>query len=101
MPYSVSIPITLVMAIRPPSVAAGAATRTPRALRLAAPAASFLVSLQVLAGVDLLDGAPEVLGAAAHERAHVHDTLALLARDSSPVVRVGGVGQVLVLLELV
>src|SRR5512132_3618700 len=85
MPYSVSMPMTLVMAIRvfPP--------RAPRGR-----------SLQVLPGVDLLDGAPEVLGVAALDQgAHVHDALALLARDARPVVGVGGVGQVLVLLELV
>ena len=35
-----------------------------------------------------------------HDRADVDDALALLARDLRPVVRVGGVGQVLVLLVL-
>ena len=38
---------------------------------------------------------------AGDERADEHDPLALLARDPRPVVGVGGVGQVLVLLELV
>src|SRR5918993_2574864 len=87
MPYSVSMPMTLVMAIRDvPSPRSAPPDR----------------SLQVLPGVDLLDGAPEVLGVAALDQGpHVHDALALLARDARPVVRVGGVGQVLVLLELV
>jgi hypothetical protein len=38
---------------------------------------------------------------AGDERADEHDPLALLAGDPGPVVGVGGVGQVLVLLELV
>jgi hypothetical protein len=43
---------------------------------------------------------PSGLVAVVDERAHVDDPLALLARDLRPVVGVGGVGQVLVLLEL-
>ena len=60
-----------------------------------------LRQLQVLAGADPLDG-PAAGGflALGHERAHVDDALALLARDLGPVVGVGGVGQVLVLLVL-
>src|SRR5664279_5886569 len=38
---------------------------------------------------------------AGDQRADVHDALALLAGDASPVVGVGRVGKVLVLLELV
>src|SRR4051794_25278096 len=57
---------------------------------------------EVLAGVGRgVDGAAGLVALAADERADVDDPLALLARDPRPVVRVGGVGQVLVLLELV
>src|SRR5947207_2993795 len=58
-------------------------------------------SLEVLPGGDPLDGAAALgLLAAGDQRADVDDPLALLARDLRPVVGVGGVGQVLVLLEL-
>src|SRR5947207_15337667 len=73
-----------------------------RAANLAARSSRY-VALQVLAGVgDGVEG-PAGLGALASgdQRADVHDPLALLARDAGPVVRVGGVGQVLVLAELV
>src|SRR5690348_4493339 len=59
--------------------------------------------LQVLTGVGhRVDGAAGV-GAllSGDERADEDDPLALLAGDTGPVVRVGGVRQVLVLLELV
>ena len=57
---------------------------------------------QVLAGGDPLDGATALglVVVGGHERAHVDDALALLARDLGPVVGVGRVGQVLVLLVL-
>src|SRR5262245_41490374 len=59
--------------------------------------------LEVLTGVrDRVDrpaGLDSLL--ATDEGADVDDALALLAGDAGPVVRVGGVGQVLVLLELV
>src|SRR5215210_5699144 len=56
---------------------------------------------EVLAGGDPLDGAAAFgLLAAGDECADVDDPLALLARDLGPVVGVGGVGEVLVLLEL-
>src|SRR5579875_1039479 len=58
--------------------------------------------LQVLAGPHALDRAA-ALGlvlALADQGAHVDDPLALLARDLRPVVRVGGVREVLVLLVL-
>src|SRR5687767_10828690 len=58
-------------------------------------------SLEVLPGGDPLDGAAAFgLLAAGDERPDVDDALALLAGDLRPVVGVGGVGQVLVLLEL-
>ena len=59
--------------------------------------------LEVLARRHALDGAAALgrhVGLALDDRAHVDDPLALLARDLRPVVRVGGVGQVLVLLVL-
>src|SRR5262245_3664480 len=59
--------------------------------------------LEVLTGVrDGVDG-PSSLDSllAADEGADVNDSLALLAGDAGPVVGVGGVGQILVLLELV
>src|SRR6266540_2842401 len=100
MPYSVSMPMTLVMAIRPPipEWSPGSYGLATRPSFQDGPAGS---ALEVLSGVDLLDGAAEVLGGTSDEGAHVDDALALLARDPRPVVRVGGVGQVLVLLELV
>src|SRR5947209_3619164 len=75
IPYSVSMPHTLAIAISS--------------------------TLQVLPCRDAFDGAAAggVL-AVGDQRAHVDDALALLARDLLPVVRVGGVGEVLVLLEL-
>src|SRR5690606_32571979 len=59
--------------------------------------------LQVLAGVgDRVDGARgAALALLLDDRADEDDALALLAADARPVVGVGGVGQVLVLLELV
>src|SRR5687767_8077805 len=83
MPYSVSMPQTLWMATAAPYPCA------PRN------------RLQVLPGRHPLDGAPTAgLLRRGHERAHVHDALALLARDLGPVVGVGGVREVLVLLVL-
>src|SRR6478735_9276628 len=59
-------------------------------------------ALQVLAGVRRGVDSPGALGLlAGDQRADVHDPLALLAGDARPVVGVGGVRQVLVLLELV
>src|SRR5439155_10077163 len=79
MPYSVSMPITFAIAM------AGPGYRV----------------LQVLAGVDPLHLATLVSLGPAEQGPHVDDPLALLAGDPGPVVRVGGVGQILVLLELV
>src|SRR3954465_9621493 len=83
IPYSVSIPQTFRIAIAGPYPVPG---EKP---------------LQILAGAHTLDG-PSSGGllALGHEGADVHDPLALLPRDLGPVVRVGGVGQILVLLVL-
>src|SRR5437868_12168941 len=87
MPYSVSIPQTLRIAI---------ATRT---LPPAIPEGN--TSLEVLARPHPLDGAPaRGLLAFGEQGPDIDDALALLARDLRPVVGVGGVGQVLVLLVL-
>src|SRR3954447_7997601 len=90
MPYSVSMPQTLRMAI------AGRPYPLRRRMR-----AALAGALQVLASADPFDG-PAALGFLAfrHEGAHVHDALALLARDLGPVVGVRRVGQVFVLLVL-
>src|SRR5690349_18380944 len=82
MPYSVSMPMTLGMAITP--------SRRRRAEE----------TLQVLPRVDPVDLPPLAAGVG-HQRADVDDALALLPTDPGPVVGVGGVRQVLVLLELV
>src|ERR1019366_9232661 len=80
MPYSVSMPQTL-----------GMATSRP----YPGPCS------EILTGTHPLDR-PTALGLVAvpDERADVHDTLALLARDLRPVVGIGGVGKILVLLVL-
>src|SRR3989454_1070298 len=57
-------------------------------------------ALQVLTRIDDPLDAPELLFRLAHERLHVDDPLTLLAGDLGPVVRVGGVGEIFVLLEL-
>src|SRR5258708_39816337 len=58
--------------------------------------------LQVLPGVGHgVDGAARLRPLPGHQGTDVHDPFALLPRDPCPVVRVGGVGQVLVLPELV
>src|SRR5215467_12661575 len=98
MPYSVSIPITFWIAMRPPDLRPLEGMKTdgggeaPRS-----PPPSFL---QVLAGIDdALDRALLVLGLA-HERLHIDDALALFAGDLGPVVGVGGIGEIFVFLEL-
>src|SRR5215216_2463424 len=99
IPYSVSTPQTLGIATRRPYRRAGA----PRPHRSDGPATVpwRTALLQVLAGGHPLDGPPAhgvlVRG---DEGAHVDDALALLPGDLGPVVRVGGVRQVLVLLVL-
>src|SRR2546426_9701677 len=57
-------------------------------------------SLQVLTRVDDSLDAAKLFFGLAHEGFDVHDPLALLAGDLGPVIGVGGVGQILVLLEL-
>src|SRR5438128_9608054 len=57
-------------------------------------------ALQVLTRIDDPLDAPELLFLLALERLHVDDPLTLLAGDLGPVVRVGSVGEVFVLLEL-
>src|ERR1700683_379934 len=77
IPYSVSMPQTLMVA-------------TARTLLL-----------EVLPCADALYGAATVhLFVLAEQRADIDDALTLLARNAGPVIRVGGVGQVLVLLVL-
>ena len=82
IPYSVSVPSTLWMAMVRPTPSRAFRLRPHRYCPVAT--ASMAAAL-VLAG----DQGPDV-----------DDALALLARDLRPVVGVGGVGQVLVLPEL-
>src|SRR5947209_6132682 len=89
MPYSVSIPQTLRIAI------------TERRYIPVPPMGTPCRALEVLPGPYALDGAPAGgFLAFGEQRADVDDALALLARDLGPVVGVRGVGQVLVLLVL-
>src|SRR5580700_94380 len=81
MPYSVSMPQTFVVAMR------RRYNSPPR--------------LQVLPGAHPLNRPATVhLAVLGEQGADIDDALALLARDASPVVGIGGVGQVLVLLVL-
>src|SRR5437868_4686067 len=85
MPYSVSIPQTLRMAIT--------RRRYPPVPHIGTP------DLQVLTRPNSFDRTPaRRLLALGQQGADIDDALALLARDLGPVVGVGGVGQVLVLL---
>src|SRR5688572_745852 len=63
------------------------------------PTGSAAGTLPILPGAHALHLPAVAL--VAEQRSDVDDALALLARDPSPVVRVGRVGEVLVLLELV
>src|SRR6202020_1626808 len=74
IPYSVSMPVTFAMAME----------------------------LEVLPGTHVLDRAAalHVVLFTVHQGANKDDALALLARDSRPVVGVGGVRKVFVLAEL-
>src|SRR5947208_303860 len=94
IPYSVSMPHTLRMAtIRP--------YPCPEYIAPGIRAVCTREWLEVLAGAHPFDGAATGgLLALGHEHPQEDDALALLARDLGPVVRVGGVGQVLVLLVL-
>src|ERR1700677_3924313 len=99
MPYSVSVLMTrstLIVLQR----SAGRHHRLParrRHRRSAQPGSKVLTGI-----CDCVDGTAR-LGAllARHQSADIDDALALLAGDARPVVGVGGVGQVLVLAELV
>src|SRR5688572_26153245 len=87
IPYSISVPITLGIAIAAPL----------------GPGRREIVwepSLQVLTGVDVLDR-PFLPADARDQGADVDDALALAARDPGPVVGVRRVREILVLLELV
>src|SRR5690349_21833745 len=86
MPYSVSMPMTLGMAITLLGYVPLGASRRP--------------ALQVLPGADPLD-LPALAVFVPEQGPDVHDPLALLPGDPGPVVGVRGVRQVLVLLELV
>ena len=63
----------------------------------------LITGSEVLAGVGDVVDQPPGLGAllALDEGADEDDALALLARDACPVIRIRGVGQVLVLAELI
>src|SRR5262245_19498786 len=80
IPYSISVPITLGMAI--------ASSPAPGS------------SLEVLTGPDVFDRPPFVAVDPGDQSADVDDPLALPAGDTRPVVGVGGVREILVLLEL-
>src|SRR5262245_55245919 len=92
MPYSVSMPMTLGIAIAPSSSSAPPTGRRRTAVRC---------RLQVLAGVHPFDLPALAAVGVAKQGANVHDPLALLPGDAGPVVRVRRVREVLVLLELV
>src|SRR5580698_7028641 len=97
MPYSVSMPITR-RALIPQSLMPSPVTTARRARRV-----TSSCRLQVLTGVSHGVNGTACLSPAltGDEGTDVDDPLALLAGDAGPVVRVSGVRQVLVLLELV
>src|SRR3984885_13313956 len=120
MPYSVSVPMirrTLMPCypLRSYGISRPAHTREPSAdippscPGRTGPAHSGPTCLCSVAGLQVLTGVghgvdgPAGLGTvlAGHQGPDVDDPLPLLARDPRPVVGVGGVGQVLVLAELV
>src|SRR5215218_5753848 len=103
MPYSTSVPMTRRTLMRQPYASAfGTDRKDDDGPAPEGTGPSQRSSLQVLTGVRRrVDGPAGLVALAADERADVDDPLALLARDPRPVVRVGRVGQVLVLLELV
>src|SRR5262245_42903311 len=96
IPYSVSMPITFGSAMGP---SRERCRPWMRAAGRGRPAPSTPERSEVLAGVDALDRALLFLRLA-HQRLHVDDALALFAGDFGPVVGVGGIGEVLVFLEL-
>src|SRR5690242_19968113 len=99
IPYSVSIPSTLTMATDGRYPPGSRSRASPARTAKIGPACSR--GLEVLASGNPLDrsttGGFVTLG---HDGADVDDPLALLSRDLRPVVRIGGVRQVLVLLVL-
>src|SRR5712664_2818790 len=101
IPYSVSMPMTFGMAMRPPT---SRENRNPwpgaRGGTRGAAGPPSRSRLQILSGVDDLLHAALLFLRLAHERLDVDDALALLAGDLGPVVGVRRVRQVLVLLEL-
>src|SRR6267142_2290977 len=115
IPYSVSMPMTFGMAMRSPSKNAlvkknpghyggpggnGGAFDAPPFSKRDGGGFDAPRFLQVLTRVDHPLDAALLLLRLAHQRLDVDDALALLAGDFRPVVGVGGVRQVLVLLEL-
>src|SRR5579875_3214693 len=104
MPYSVSVPITRRTLIKESLCWPAPHTSRRHAPRPGgSPGARCAGTSQVLAGVRHGVDGPARLGAllAGHQGADVDDALALLPGDTRPVIRVRGVGQVLVLAELV
>src|SRR5690606_10449239 len=83
IPYSISVPITLGIAI-------GSSSSAPS-----------LERLEVLPRSDVLDRAPLVAVDPGDQGPDVDDPLALAPGDARPVVGIGGVRKILVLLELV
>src|SRR6188472_3819137 len=98
MPYSTSVPITR-RTVTGRAYASAGHWRGRASVR----GAGARCGSEVLAGVGDGVDRPTRFGAllAGDQGADEHDPLALLSGDASPVVGVGGVRQVLVLLELV
>src|SRR3954447_16196377 len=85
----------------PRSLHAHSTAPAPRRCRRSFAREAYRGSLEVLAGGNALDlAAAACVLALVHQRPDEDDPLALLARYLRPVVGVGGVGEVLVLLEL-
>src|ERR1700678_2520335 len=110
MPYSVSVPITrrtlILAAYRPKGGRRGDGQSAPRKGGSGGDGPSppgEQTPLKVLPGVRYrVDRAPGLgAGLAGDQGPDVDDALALLTGDAGPVVRVGGVRQVLVLAELI
>src|SRR5712691_2830814 len=96
IPYSVSMPMTFGIAIRPSSLRTENEPPVSRRRRSGGNwggrrPPQFL--LEILAGGDDLLDVLLLLFGVAHQRLHVHDPLTLLAGDLRPVVGVGRVGQ--------
>src|SRR5512145_147778 len=87
IPYSISVPITLGIAMTAPLGASETRDRRRE-------------PSEVLTGVDVLDR-PLLAADSGDQRADVDDALALATGDARPVVGIGRVREILVLLELV